>query len=132
MPAPSSATYSVATRTAAHTAFRDLLDAGSGPGFLRIRSSSDVLLAELTLKDPSGTVNGTTGQLTFDLTGGVQDLLANATGTAAYGEFTDSAGLVHLALPTQTGTTAVSGFLVMNTLSLVINTPVVLVSATVG
>ena len=132
MPAPSSATYSVATRVAAHTAFRDLIDAGASPGFLRIRSSTDVLLAELTLKDPCGTVNAGTGQLTFDLTGGVQDLQANATGTAAYGEFTDSAGTVHLALPVQTGTTAVSGYLVMNTLSLVINTPVVLVSATVG
>jgi hypothetical protein len=131
MPAPSSATYSVATRVAAHTAFRDLLDAGSGPGFLRIRSSSDVLLAELTLNDPCGTVSGVSGQLSFNLSG-VQDLLANATGTAAYGEFTDSAGLVHLALPTQTGTVAASGFLVMNTLSLVINTPVILVSATVG
>jgi hypothetical protein len=132
MPAPASATYSVATRVAAHTAFRDLIDAGATAGFLRIRSSADVLLAEMTLKDPCGTINGTTGQLTFDLTGGVQDTLANATGTAAYGEFCDSAGTVHLALPTSTGTTASNGLLVMNTTSIVINSPVVLVSATIG
>ena len=43
MPAPSAATYSVAALVAAHTSFRNLIDAGSGPGKIRIRSASDVL-----------------------------------------------------------------------------------------
>ena len=48
MPAPSVATYSVAALVDAHTAFLALLDAGSA-GLCRIRSSADVLLAEITL-----------------------------------------------------------------------------------
>ena len=36
--------YSAAALVAAHTAFRDLLDAGPGAASLKIRSSTDVLL----------------------------------------------------------------------------------------
>jgi hypothetical protein len=129
MPAPSVATYSAAALVAAHTSFRNLIDGGSGPGKVRIRSASDVLLAEVILTDPCGTVNGTTGRLTF--TFATQEDAAVG-GTAAYGEFCDSANVVHLALPAEAGTSAVSGRLVMNTLSLVTGGPVDLVSATIG
>lgn len=130
MPAPSDYTYSAAAKVAAHTAFRDLIDSGAGAGLLRIRSSADVLLAEMTLADPCGAVNGTTGQLTFTLP--VGDAAANATGTAAYGEFCDSDGDVHLALPVQAGTSAVSGRLVLNSLSLLEGGEVNVMSATIG
>lgn len=129
MPAPSVATYSAAALIAAHTSFRDLIDSGSGPGLIRIRNSADALLAEAVLDDPCGTVNGTTGQLTFTI---VTNEDAATAGTAAYGEFCDSDGDVHLALPCEAGTAAVSGKLVLNSLTLVAGGPVEIISATIG
>lgn len=131
MAVPSVATYSVDAKEEAHKAFRDLIDAGSAAGRLKIRDSADVLLANIPLGDPCGTVSASTGVLTFDVTA-AEDSSADATGTAAYGEFTDSDGNVHLSLPTQAGTTAVSGKLVLNTLAIVSGGPVKLVSATIG
>lgn len=130
MPAPSVATYSVAALVAAHTAFRDLIDAGVAAGSIKIRSATDVLLAQIPLTDPCGTVNGTTGQLTLTPAG--RDESADASGAAAYGEVCDSAGLVHLSLPTQAGVAAVSGKLVLNTLTVVAGGPVELLAVTVG
>jgi len=131
MAVPSVATYSVKAKEEAHKAFRTLIDAGSAAGRLKIRDSADVLLANIPLADPCGTVSSGTGVLTFDVTA-AEDTSADATGTAAYGEFTDSDGVVHLSLPTQAGTAAVSGKLVLNTLSIVSGGPVTLVSATIG
>lgn len=130
MAVPAVATYSAAALVAAHTAFRDLLDAGTAGGSIKIRDAADVLLAQVPLTDPCGTVNGTTGQLTLTMAG--RDESADASGTAAYGEFCDSAGLVHLALPAQAGAVAVSGKIVLNTLSIVAGGPVEVLSATVG
>jgi hypothetical protein len=130
MPAPSVATYSAAALVAAHTSFRDLIDSGSGAGFVRIRNSSDTLLAQCPLDDPCGTVNGTTGQLTFAFDG--RDESANASGTAAYGEFCDSDGDVHLALPAEAGSSAVLGKIVLNSLVIVAGQPVEIVSAVIG
>jgi len=131
MPAPASATYSVKAKEEAYKAFKVLIDAGSAAGRLKIRDASDVLLANIPLADPCGTVSSVTGVLTFDVTA-AEDTSADATGTAAYGEFTDSDGTVHLSLPTQAGTAAVSGKLVLNTLSIVSGGPVTLISATIG
>lgn len=129
MPAPSSATYSAAALVAAHTSFKDLIDAGTA-GSIKIRDSSDVLLAQIPLSDPCGSVNGTTGQLTFSIAG--PDSSADASGTAAYGEFCASDGTVHLSLPAQAGSVAVSGKLVLNTLSIIAGGPVGIVTATIG
>jgi hypothetical protein len=131
MTVPTSTTYSVEAKEAAHQAFADLIDAGSAAGTLKIYSSADVLLAEIPLQDPCGTVSNSTGQLTFDVTG-AEDTSADASGTAAYGEFADSDGNVHLAVPCQQGFAPASGFLVLNTLSIVSGGPVELISATVG
>lgn len=130
MAVPSVATYSAAALVAAHTSFSDLIDSGSGPGSIKIRDSADVLLAEIPLTDPCGTVNGTTGQLTITPSG--RDESANASGTVAYGEFCNSDGTVYLSLPAQAGTAAVSGYIVINTLTIVAGGPVDLVSATIG
>lgn len=130
MPAPTSATYSAAALVAAHTSFKTLIDAGSSAGSIKIRDASDVLLAQIPLSDPCGSVNGTTGQLTFSIAG--PDSSADASGTAAYGEFCDSDGTVHLSLPAQSGSVAVSGKLVLNTLSIVAGGPVSILSATIG
>lgn len=130
MPAPTVQTYSVAALVAAHTAFRDLVDAGTAGGSIKIRDAADVLLATIPLSDPCGTVNGTTGQLTFSIAG--RDDSADATGTAAYAEICDSDGVVYLSLPAQQGTAAVSGRVVLNTLSIVAGGPVEMLSVVVG
>ncbi|MCK2095624.1 hypothetical protein [Thauera aromatica] len=130
MPAPASATYSVATLVAAHTAFRDLVDAGLAAGSIKIRDAADVLLAQVPLTYPCGTINGTTGQLTITPDG--RDESADADGTAAYAEVCASDGTVHLALPAQQGTSAVSGKIVLNSLSIVTGGPVEVLSAVIG
>ena len=130
MAVPSTATYSAAALVAAQTSFKDLIDAGVSAGSIKIRDASDVLLAQVPLSDPCGSVNGTTGQLTFSIAG--PDTSADASGTAAYGEFCDSDGVVHLSLPAQAGSSAVSGKLVINTLSIIAGGPVSVLSATIG
>ena len=129
MTVPTVATYSAAALIAAHTSFKDLIDIGTA-GSIKIRESADVLLAQVPLSDPCGTVNGTTGQLAFSMSG--PDTSADASGTAAYGEFCDSAGLVHLSLPAQAGSVEVSGKIVLNTLSIIAAGPVSVISATIG
>lgn len=128
MPAPASATYSVEAKVEAHTALRDLIDTGSN-GLVRIRNSADALLWEGAMSDPCGTVNGSTGQLTITMSTNPN---ATTTGTAAYGELCESDGTVHLSLPVETGTSPVSGKLVLNTLSIVSGAPVTMVSITIG
>lgn len=130
MPAPVSATYSAAAKVAANTSFRDLLDSGTGAGLVKVRDSSDVLLGTCTLSDPCGSVDGGTGLLTFSSVTG--DASADASGTAAYVELCDSDGDVHLSLPTQAGTVAVSGKAVLNTLTIVSGGPIEILSITVG
>lgn len=130
MPAPSTPTYSAAAKIAAHTSFRDLIDSGSGAGLIKVRNSADTLLGTCTCSDPCGSVNGTTGQLTFSAVTG--DTSADATGTAAYVELCDSDGDVHLSLATQAGTSAVSGKAVLNTLSIVAGGPIEVLSITIG
>lgn len=130
MPAPSAATYSTAALVAAHTTFKDLIDAGLAAGSIKIRDADDVLLAQIPLTYPCGTVNATTGQLTLTPNG--RDDSADAAGTAAYGEVCAADGTVHLALPAQQGSAPVSGKLVLNTLTILAGGPVEVLSATVG
>jgi hypothetical protein len=130
MPAPSSATYSVAALVAAQTSFKTLMDAATGPGSVQIRSSADVLLAEIALTDPCGTVNGTTGQLTLTPDG--REESAPATGTAAYAEIRDGDGDVKLSMPCAAGTSPVAGQCVITSLSIVAGTPVEVPSITIG
>lgn len=130
MPIPTAAEFSVAARVAAHTALRDLIDAGSSAGYIAVRGDALQLLAMIPLADPCGTVNGTTGQLTLSIAG--SDTSADATGTAAYADVCDSTGAVHLSLPAQAGTTWVAGKIVLNSLSIVTGTEVSILSAVIG
>ncbi len=130
MPAPLVATYSAAALVAAHGAFKTLMDAGGVAGSIKIRDATDVLLAQLELTYPCGSVNATTGQLTITVAG--PDTSANASGTAAYAEICDSAGTVHLALPAQAGASAVAGKVVISSLSIVALGAVAVASCTVG
>lgn len=130
MPIPTAAEFSVAARVAAHTALRDLIDAGSSAGYIAVRGDALQLLATIPLAYPCGTVNGTTGQLTLSIAG--SDTSADATGTAACAEVCDSTGAAHLSLPAQAGTTWVAGKIVLNSLSIVAGTEVSILSAVIG
>jgi len=130
MPAPLVATYSAAALVAAHTALLALLDAGAGAGLIRVRSASDLLLGQVSLTDPAGTVNTGTGQLTLGIAG--PDTNCAGDGTAYYAEICDSAGTVHLALLVDVGTVAVPGFIVMNTSTVVAGGTLTVLTAVIG
>lgn len=130
MSVPTTATYDAGAKIAAHTAFRDLIDTGSGAGSVVIRDASDVLLAEIALTDPCGTVNGTTGQLTLTPDG--REESAPAGGVAAYAEIRSVDDTPRLSLPCQAGTSAVSGKCVMSTLTVTLGEPVEIVSIVIG
>ena len=129
MAVPTVATFSAESLIAADTALLNLIDTGTA-GSVKIRDSADVLLAQIPLTDPAGTVNGTTGQLTLTPDG--RDESADASGTAAYAEICESDGTVHLALPAQAGASPVAGKLVLNTLTIVSGLPVEILSITIG
>ena len=134
MPAPAQYTYASSAVFAANSAFLGLIDAGSVGGKIELYDDSDVLLAEVLLgtgnAQPSGTVNGSTGVLTLTIAG--PDTAANATGTCTYGVIKDDAGAVLLSIPTVAGSTPVSGYLVLNSLSIVAGSQVTVVSAVIG
>lgn len=81
-------TYTTAAKAARMTAVVAQIDAGSGAGKLKIRNSSNTVLATIPLADPSGTVSGAV--LTFDFDPDVSDTSADATGTADNAIITDS------------------------------------------
>ncbi|HML83153.1 MAG TPA: hypothetical protein PKE37_15465 [Thiomonas arsenitoxydans] len=117
MPAPSAAAYSLAARIAARTALLNLLDAQPGAATIKFRSATDFLLATATLADPAGVVSGTTGELAFTVASQPQGVAA---GEVAFVEFCDGAGVVHLAMPAQAGTSAVAGVAVLNSLAVTV------------
>lgn len=125
-----SADYSVAALVAAHTAFRDLMDAESGTAKIRIRSESGVLLAEAILDDPSGTVDSGTGQLTFSIDQQEDD--APAAGGAHHAQLVDGDDNVHLTLPCVQGTSAQPNACVVSSLSVVEGGEFNIVSAVIG
>lgn len=84
--------YDAATRTSRMTAVRDAIDAGVAAGKLEILDAGNVLLAELTLSDPCGTVSGDV--LTFSAI--TSDTSANANGTASKAQIKDSAAVVRV------------------------------------
>lgn len=81
--------YSTAAKNARLNAVVAQIDAGAGAGKLKIRNSSNVVLATLTLADPCGTVSA--GVLTFDFDPDISDTSADASGTAANAIITDDA-----------------------------------------
>ena len=128
MPAPLVATWTGEAKVSAHTAIRDLIDAGTN-GILRIRNSADALLGSVTMTDPCGTVNGTSGQLTITFTGTGSYSLS---GTVAYGELCKSDGTAVLSLPAASGTASSPGFIVLNTLTAVNGGPIGVLACVIG
>lgn len=124
MTVPVDATWFVSAKVEAHTAVLALLAGGS----IKVRSASDALLATLAMGSPAGTVASLSGQVT--LASVAAD--ASASGTAAYGELCDSAGVVVCALPCAAGVEAVANRLVLNSLALLVGGAVTVVSGTIG
>lgn len=81
--------YSTAAKAARLTAVLNLIDAGASPGKLKIRNSSNTVLATLTLADPCGSV--TDNVFTLDFDPDISDTSADASGTAHNAIITDSA-----------------------------------------
>lgn len=129
MPAPGSATWDDQVKVDAHTAVRDYIDQGTGAGVLKLYTEADVELVSYTLSDPCGTVNGTTGQLTITAPASAN---ATATGTCTWCRVTDSDANRAFDLPVQTGTSPVSGYLVLNTDAITTGSPVAILSITIG
>ena len=121
--------YSVEAIEDAHTALVALIDAGTGPGNIYIYDDADTLLGTIPLDDPCGTVSGVTGQLTFAIDGDETDATA---GTAEYATICDSDDNVHITMPVAEGSSAVSGYLVINSLTILDGATITVVSATVG
>lgn len=122
---------SPALLTAAHTAVKNLIDAGSGPGYMSIHNSGGTVLAVLPFTDPCGTVNSGTGQLTIVF--GPRDDAAAATGTAALAKVFDSAGTLLIdAIPCVAGSAAQANTCVLTTTSIVLGAPVEGISFTIG
>jgi hypothetical protein len=129
MPAPSSVTYAASIIVSAHTAVLNAIDAGSSVGKFRFYDDTDNLLGEVLLDDPAGTVNGTTGTLTLSI-----DVPQTVTddGTCTYADITDSDNNVIVSIPVEEGDTAVSGKIVVNTVSFVTGASLDVLSASIG
>lgn len=118
-------TYSTAVKTARMTAVRDQIDGGAGAGKIKIRDSGNVVLATITLGDPSGTV--TNDVLT--LSGFPRsDTSADAAGTAANAIITDSSDVTVVSGLT-VGTSASD--IILDNLNIALGQTVTLNSATI-
>lgn len=113
---------------ASNSALLTLLDAAATAAKVTIHNSSDTLLATITLDDPSGTLNGTTGELT--LTAATNGSVS-ASGTASYATLRDGDNTAYRSLPCSQGTSPLTGYCVISTLALSSGEPIQLVSFSV-
>jgi hypothetical protein len=123
--------WSLAVNVAVQTAVLGQIDANGAAAYLEIRDSSNVLLSTLPFTYPAGTVSPGTGRLT--LVFGDRDEAAAATGTADYAILKSANGtVINSDIPCQEGTAPVSGYCVLPSLSIVVDTPVEGTSFTIG
>ena len=123
--------YSTALWTAAHTAALAKILAGAGTPKIRIRDSGDVLLAEAIIDtNAANSKVETSGAITLAIA--TQEDAAPATGTASYAQILDADGTVHAEMDCQQGSSPVSGYCVMNTLSVVQGAPVEVLSVSIA
>ena len=130
MPTPEQITYSLDALVNCGDEILALIDGGTGVGKIRIFDEDDVLLADLSLADPAGEVNILTGSLAINAATGAQ--YAVASGTASYAQVTDSDNTMVLEMPTAEGVAAVSGYMVLNSLSVISGAEVSLSSGVIG
>ncbi len=127
MPAPAAAFYDTALKVALSTEFLALY--GPGDGYMNIYDDDDVLLAQIPMTAPPGTVN-TDGSLT--LTTEVPEDSAPASGTAAYMELYDPDDVLYLTMPIVEGVAAQSGYLVMTSTTIIAGQRVAVTGFTIG
>lgn len=126
MAAPYLDQWSPATKIAVHEGFVSFLDGPSGNASITIHRNDDVLLAEIPLTRPCGTVNPTTGLIT--MTALALEESAPAGGFAAYATLRDSAGVPVRSLGCQAGSVPVINKCVLNNLEITESSRVELVS----
>lgn len=131
MAAPYFDDWSPVVIVASNTALRDLLDEHeTDPACVTIHDGDDVLLAEIPLQKPCGTVDSETGALPLIPDGREED--APAGGTAAYAVLRDGAGNPHRSVPCQAGVEPAPGKCVLNTTAIIEGGPVELVGMVVS
>lgn len=118
----------VAMRTAVSTALRDLLDAGAGPGEIRLYTASNVLLATATLADPAGTIDAT-GALSLAI---AAQAVPTVDGALHYATMTDSDGQVVMTLPAVASNVVIPNALALPSLEVVADAPVYLLNLTIS
>jgi hypothetical protein len=126
------ANYDVALKVAARTAIRTLLETKTAPLKFVILNASNGVLGEIPLQTPCCTVNGTTGQLTFNV---VTPSTATCTlaGTAVTAALRNTGSTTNwITIDCKAGTAAEAGYFVLTTVDLTLGAPLELVSATVG
>lgn len=125
--------FAAAIKSNVLTPIQAALDAGATPGMLKIYTGTipttpdtaigtQVLLGELTLSKPCGTISA--GALTFAAI--TQDSSANATGTATWARLFDGDGVAVMDI--DVSATGGSGALQMNTTSIVATGPIIVTS----
>lgn len=123
--------YSAAGWVAAHGALLALIEGGASAPTIKVYddSVSPVQLGEFVIDETDSVVNGSTGDITLDIL--TQEDAALASGTASYIDICDGDGAVVYRMSCQQGTEAVSGKCVMNSLAIIQNAPITILSATI-
>lgn len=129
MAVPATVIFSDEVMVAAATELLTLIDSGNSNAWINIRDADDVILAQISLNDPGGTID-TAGVLTLSIAG--PDVSSNATGTAAYAEVDKDIGPPCVSMPIIEGLTAVPGYMVMTSVLVVSGEPVEILSAIIG
>jgi hypothetical protein len=128
MPAPTAAFYDTAIKVALSTEFMALLDV-FGTCYIKLFDDDDVLLAQIYMNDPPGTVNAD-GSIT--LTTEIPEDSAPASGIAAYMELYNPDDDLFLTMPIVEGVSAQSGYLVMTSTTIIAGQRVAVTGFTIG
>lgn len=122
--------WTVLAKKTANDAILAKLQEGSGTAAIKVYTSGDILLHAFALNTATSSVNATTGVLTL-LEGNAS--LTIASGTAAYARlFTENNDSLYDAMPVSEGSSALSGYCVLSTLTFTQNGSASLITATIG
>ena len=121
--------YSLNAWIAGYTGLLGEITSGAGTPTVSIFDSADVLLAEATINTSTSAVSGTTGDITITIL--AQEDSAPAGGTASYAQIINGDAEPTIQVPCQAGSSPVAGYCVINTLSIVLGSPVEMLSVTI-
>lgn len=122
--------WTVLAKKTANDAILAKLQDGSGTAAIKVYTSGDILLHAFALNTTTSSVNATTGVLTL-LEGDAS--LTLYSGQAAYARlFTENNDSLYDAMPVAEGSSAISGYCVLSTLTFTQNGSASLITATIG